>query len=138
MTPEAMATIHAASFSVGPRPWSAEEIVELAEQAGGILVTTGGGFAVGRVIAEEAELLTIAVDPDMRRQGTGATLLAAYHDRAVRAGAQVSVLEVAADNAAARALYDRAGYVLSGQRKRYYARQGQRGADALILTRPLP
>jgi ribosomal-protein-alanine N-acetyltransferase len=67
-------------------------------------------------------------------------LLRAVIDEAERQGRPSAVLEVAADNAAARALYARAGFVAVGHRPRYY-RRGGAAVDALILrcpVRPLP
>jgi nitrogen-specific signal transduction histidine kinase len=42
--------------------------------------------------------------------------------------------QIAAANAAARALYARAGFAPTGQRRGYYARAGSAAVDALTLT----
>jgi ribosomal-protein-alanine N-acetyltransferase len=87
-----------------------------------------------RTIADEAELLTIAVRPGLRRRGLGARLLGAALDLTARRGAVSMFLEVAATNQPALALYQRAGFRLVGRRTGYYV-----GAtacdDALILRR---
>ena len=131
-SPEALAALHAACFTV-PRPWTAEELASVLASPGVALVLHHGGFAVGRSAAGEAELLTLAVDPSHRRRGIGQALLAAFEERARRDGAAEAVLEVAEGNAAARALYAGAGWRPAGRRPRYYAD----GQDALVLRKPL-
>lgn len=51
-----------------------------------------------------------AVEPDFRRRGVGAALLAAAEDEAKRRGLPYMALMVTEDNLAARAMYERAGY----------------------------
>jgi GNAT superfamily N-acetyltransferase len=74
MTVEELADIHASAFQY-PRPWSSEEFAALLASPYTVLVEAVQGFALGRVVAGEAELLTIAVRPDARRQGVGSRLL---------------------------------------------------------------
>lgn len=87
------------------------------------------GFLLGRVIADEAELLTLAVDPDARRQGIGRALTSEFAAEAARHGARLAFLEVAADNRAAIALYQAQGWQEAGRRPGYYGP----GTDALTL-----
>ena len=68
------------------------------------------GRALGRVVAGEAEVLTIAVHPDQRRVGLGGALVGAFLAEAVARGGESAFLEVAEGNTAARALYARAGF----------------------------
>ncbi len=95
------------------------------------------GFALARVIAGEAELLTLATDPDHRRRGIAADLLQRVEAAAAERGALDQFLEVAADNVAARALYAKAGYIQIGQRAGYYVRPGADPVDALVLAKAL-
>lgn len=134
--PPRLARIHADSFTV-PRPWTAAEIDGLLATPGTFLIEVPDGFLIGRALAGEAELLTLAVAPPARRRGIGATLLAAFLDRAAAAGAGRAFLEVAADNAAARALYARAGFAEAGRRPGYYRRPDGGATDALVLARAL-
>lgn len=131
----ALAAIHAASFD-HPRPWSAAEIAALLATAGSFALTEPGGFLIGRTIADETELLTLAVEPGRRRQGIGGRLLAAFLARAAQDGARRIFLEVAADNEAAIALYTRHGFRRTAVRKGYYRRPDGCRTDALILSRP--
>lgn len=137
MTPAALAALHAACFR-RPRPWTAAEFAALLGQRTTVLAALPDGFALGRVAADEAELLTLAVAPHARRRGLGGRLLALYEAEAQARGARTSVLEVAADNLPARALYAVRGYAEAGRRPGYYgADAGAPEADAILLQRPL-
>lgn len=133
MSPEDLARIHAASFTT-PRPWSAKEFDALLEQRFCFLIEEPEAFLLGRVIADEAELLTLAVAPAARRQGTGARLVRAFLDGARARGGATAFLEVAADNAAARALYQKAGWRESGLRKGYYQSPENARIDAVVMS----
>ncbi|MNE73850.1 ribosomal-protein-alanine N-acetyltransferase [compost metagenome] len=85
-------------------------------------------------MADEAEILTLAVRPSARRSGLGARLVEAAVVRAAALGAERMFLEVAGDNAAARALYARAGFHEAGRRRGYYARADGSREDALVLS----
>lgn len=136
MTPESMAALHARAMTV-PRPWTATEIRGLLDTAGVFAVGDDAGFALGRVVLDEAELLTIAVDPERRRQGLGRRWLAAFEAEARSRGAALSHLEVAAGNATALGLYESAGYERAGRRKGYYAAPDGTRDDAILLRKPL-
>lgn len=135
--PEALARLHAAAFAGTGRPWRAGEFAALLARPGTLLLGDARAVLLGRVAADEAEVLTLATDPAHRRQGLAAALLARFEARAREAGAARAFLEVAEDNAPARALYARAGYAEVGRRPRYYARAGGPAAAALILARGL-
>ncbi|WP_282603589.1 GNAT family N-acetyltransferase [Paracoccus sp. PARArs4] len=115
----ALAATHAACF-VTPRPWTAAEFDDLLAARGTFLLGDPDAFLLGRSLAGEAELLTLAVSPAMRRQGHGQRLLAHFARHAGETGAEEAFLEVASDNVAARALYLRNGWVEAGLRPRYY------------------
>ena len=132
MTPEDLAATHAAAFE-DERPWSAEEFAGLI--GGAILTGTAESFVLGRVTLDEAEVLTLATHPDHRRRGLARAALAEFLDQARARGASRAFLEVAADNAPARALY--AGWTQIGRRKGYYAQPGGPAADALVLEKRL-
>ena len=136
----ALALTHAAAFEIG---WSAGEIADCLAGPGGfgLVATEAGdapcGFVLARALAGVAEILTLAVTPEHRRQGVGRALLEAAADLARTQGAEAMFLEVAADNAPAITLYLGAGFSQAGLRKGYYQRPGRRPADALVLRRDL-
>ncbi len=132
MTNARRARIHAASFTM-PRPWSESEIAALEADKFTFIEDSVNGFVVGRVIADEAELLTIAVDPAARRSGQGRALLSAFFEISRARGATTAFLEVAANNTGAIALYHAAGFVDSGRRRNYYRGPEGERIDALIL-----
>ena len=98
MTPEALAALHATSFTDTPRPWSAAEFAAVLALPGTLVASRPGGFALGRVAGPEAELLTLAVHPAARRRG-----LATAARRRLRGpggglrGAEECLLEVAVE-----------------------------------------
>lgn len=134
MTPEAMARIHRNCFTV-PRPWTSAEFAALLAGTGVFMIAETQGFAIGRVIADEAEVLTLAVDPVARRRGIGRRLLAELMRESRARGAATIFLEVAETNAAALALYNAAGFTLSGRRKGYFRQSEGAAIDALVLSR---
>lgn len=130
-----LAALHAESIVP---PWSTETFATLLGQPGvaGWIATDNEepvGLLLARAAADEAEILTLAVLPRMRRRGIAAHLMAQLVVWAVPAKATRLFLEVAEDNVAARALYERSGFINAGRRKDYYAP----GRDALLLTREL-
>ena len=140
MTPAELAGLHARCFTV-PRPWSVAEFETFLADPATVLTLRKGGFALGRVMADEAELLTIAVDPGDRRRGLGRLLLDAFLTDCAAHGAATVFLEVDAGNAPALALYKSAGFQMAGRRRAYYHAPDGTATDALVLRRaagPVP
>lgn len=129
MTPDRLAGLHGACFA-RPRPWTAVEFAALLESGHVFLLTGPDAFLLGRAVADEAELLTLAVAPAARRQGIARTLLAEFAATSRRRGAARAFLEVASDNAAARALYRGAGWREAGIRRRYHGPD----LDAIVMV----
>ena len=129
----ALAAIHARAFPP-EEAWDEAAIALLADSPGGLgWFDPRGGFCLARVAADEAEILTLAVLPERRRQGIAARLLAAAMAAAAGHGARRMLLEVAETNLGARLLYAAAGFRPVGRRARYYAS----GEDALVLAAAL-
>ena len=133
------ARLHREAFEpMGEPGWTRQDIAGLLASPGvaGFLVTETTfdiGMAICRVVADEAELLTIAVDPGHRRRGAARLLLDAVVEKARSGGAESLFLEVGADNPNARTLYDSLGFAVVGRRAGYYVRQGRPNADAFVL-----
>ncbi len=104
----------------------------LARTAGDII-----GFALARTVADEAELLLIAVAPDRHRSGIGSILLDDFISRAQASGVARVHLEVRDGNPAI-AMYRRAGFAPVGRRRDYYRGQDGERFDALTFARDLP
>jgi ribosomal-protein-alanine N-acetyltransferase len=128
-----LAAMHETAFPPADR-WGAQAIGLMLDLPGhfALLADAAGqpaGFAMGRVAADQAEVLTIAVMPGSRRLGVGRALMRALAEHAARDGAVELFLEVATANEAARALYAALGAQVAGHRRAYYPD----GGDALVL-----
>lgn len=125
-----MAAVHVRAFP-DVRAWAAPEFAELLAQDSAILAGDVRSFVLGRVVLDEAEVLTLATDPPHRRQGLARAALADFEAAAAARGAVRVFLEVAETNAAARALYAATGYREIGRRADYYVA----GVAALVLEK---
>jgi [ribosomal protein S18]-alanine N-acetyltransferase len=127
-----LAALHAGAFDDA---WGAESICELFSTPGVFAFFQPGGFILARAAGDEAEILTLAVAPSLRRHGLGRALVRAAASHAQGMGALVLFLEVAAANHAAYSLYCSVGFSRVGTRKAYY---GGQDADILKTALPLP
>ena len=131
--------LHRESFGpMGERVWTRQDIAELLASPGvsGLLLQADGqdiGFALCRTVADESELLSVAVHAGHRRRGAGRALLQAIADHVRTAGAAALFLEVGADNPAAQFLYTRMGFQAVGRRAAYYGRGQAPPADAIVM-----
>lgn len=135
---ELLAKLHASAFE---KPWSTAEIAKLLDNSAVFAIlarkSEPEGFAMAWAAAGDAELLTLAVVPEARRKGVGASLVGAASAAALMRGAGSMHLEVAEDNAPALALYAKLGYEEAGRRHAYYAGEGGY-VDAIVMKRTLP
>ena len=92
------------------------------------------GFSLFRTIADESELLLIAVAPDSRGRGVGRQLLDEFVRRAKSSGATRLHLEVRDGNPAV-AVYQKAGFSPVRRRRNYYRGSDHSQFDALTLAR---
>lgn len=93
------------------------------------------GYAGGWAGGEEFHLLNLGVAAASRRTGVGRSLVIAVLDRAVARGCRRATLEVRAENAAARRLYESMGFVSAGVRPGHYGN----GEDAVVYwLNPIP
>ena len=137
MTPKEMASLHEKAFSGISRGWSEVEFEGLISSAYVVVCGDSRAFCLGRVVADEAEVLTIVSDPDQRRQGLARIVLSIFDTQARGRGASRIFLEVAADNTAAIPLYISDGYGQVARREGYYKRENGIVVDALILEKTL-
>jgi ribosomal-protein-alanine N-acetyltransferase len=93
------------------------------------------GLAVLQFAADEAEILTLAVSADFRRRGAGSQLLAAALDLCHKMDTSRIYLEVAEENAPARSLYAKFGFVAVGRRPGYYVSGRAEPEAALIMMK---
>ena len=136
-----LAALHARAFGRVEEGWDARGFAAVLADPGLRLwlarppgAVAPAGLLLARVAAGEGEVLTLAVDPPARRRGLARGLLAALLTAAEAAGLEAVHLEVAAGNAAARALYRGAGFRETGLRRGYYRLPGGVREDAVLMT----
>jgi ribosomal-protein-alanine N-acetyltransferase len=134
-----MSRLHARSFD---DPWSAMSFRGLLLDSS--VLTLGielygdlAAFVMVQTVAGEADILTIATEPDHRRKGLAATLIRALVNRMGERGVSRITLDVAEDNAPARALYAAHGFTEDGRRPRYYTTGRDVPVDAVLMSRNL-
>lgn len=124
-------------------PWPRQSFESFIDRAGVTFIVAEDpgreegivGYAVLIQVAEEAELLNLAVAGNSRRGGIGSSLLRSLLEVAARDGITTVYLEVRESNSAARGLYAAHGFVEVGRRRGYYQRPTE---DALILQKVGP
>jgi ribosomal-protein-alanine N-acetyltransferase len=126
-----------------PHPWTREHM-ENALRCGYLCLVARErmaivGFAITRVLVDDAELLLIAVSPDVRRSGVATTLLNELVARLKEIGKTPLHLEVRASNDGAIVFYEARGFARSGLRKNYYPNGvlGNQREDAILMQRSL-
>lgn len=129
------AALHAGSFA---HPWSAVEFESLLADSACVADGLGekskiAGFILSRKAADEAEILTVVVEPPARRKGLARRILGAHLAHLAALGVTHVFLEVEDGNGAALALYQRFGFAETGRRRSYYAKADGRRADALTM-----
>ena len=135
-----LARIHAASFYRG---WPSEEFSSfLSDPNSPVYIACDArrriaGFALIRIAADEAELLTIAVDPKWRGKRIGRALMEAVFADLMMSPARRMFLEVDEQNVAAIRLYAQQGFASISSRKGYYPRPDGSAATALVMARDL-
>ncbi len=113
------------------KPWSASDFADL-KKSGCDIIASQNGFVVWRVVADEAEIITIGVHPDARKSGIASAMLAIIENDIKKRGGKKIFLEVAENNEPARKLYEANGYKKIGVRPKYYD-----GIDAILMERAL-
>jgi len=89
------------------------------------------GMSVVWIINDEAHIATIAIHPEFRCFGYGKNLLTETLRQSIQRGAHLATLEVRESNQTAQQLYRSFGFIIIGQRSRYYRDNNE---DALIMT----
>jgi ribosomal-protein-alanine N-acetyltransferase len=130
---EVLEAIHAESFTKADA-WSRDVFALQLLMPNVIgLLHAAGGLILLRFAADEAEILTLAVAPAIRRGRIGTVLLQSAIQAAHANGAQSVFLEVSVLNTAALALYTASGFKQAGRRRQYYSDR----SDALVLRMDL-
>ena len=132
----AVAALEATCFK---EPWSehALRLLVSGDAVGAACVEGDRVLAYGGMLwaPDEGQITNIAVAPDARRRGCGRAVLNFLIGAARERGCEMISLEVRESNADAVALYEHAGFVVAGRRKRFYRSPAE---DALVMLLQLP
>lgn len=134
-----LAQLHGAAFHRG---WGEAEFESMMAERNTLLhrLRQGRriiGFAVSRLAADEAEILSIAIDESQRGRGLSRNLLMTHLGHLAGRGVRTIFLEVEENNKPARRLYEWAGFGVVGRRERYYQQPGGEHLNALLMRRDL-
>lgn len=133
-----LAAIHEQSFAQG---WNEAEFEHLLTDrhmvSDGLFIDQDkepSGFILSRRVLDEAEIISVAIAPAKRHHGLSYPLLKQHIDALMQLGTRTLHLEVGESNVAARALYRRAGFTVTGERKGYYTQADGRRTTALTMS----
>lgn len=134
-----LARLHAESFHRG---WGEGEFESMLTERNTLVHRLRAGrriigFAVSRMAADEAEILSVAVAASHRGRGLSRNLLLTHLGYLAGHGVRTVFLEVEEHNQPARRLYERVGFGIAGRRERYYQQPDGEHLDALLMRRDL-
>ena len=122
-----LANLHKKCFP--KKPWSANDFRDL-KNSGCEIIMSENGFIVYRIAVDEAEIITIGVNPEMRRQGIASAMIGIIEKTLLNQGIKKIFLEVATTNTPAKKLYENMGFKVVGLRPKYYD-----GVDAILMSK---
>jgi ribosomal protein S18 acetylase RimI-like enzyme len=140
---EIIAALHAATIAAERGGgWGVEWVARILALPGAFAVLAlaeePAGFALCLPAGDAVDLVAVGVVVARRREGIARRLVEHCAARAKAAGAERLMLEVAADNAVALALYHAVGFAEVGRRPGYYgAGRARPAGDAIVLARSL-
>ena len=126
---EKLSNLHKKCFPT--KPWSADDFRDL-KNSGCEIIMSENGFIVYRIAADEAEIITIGVNPDFRRNGIASAMIGIIEKTIKNQGIKKIFLEVASNNMPAQKLYESMGFKTVGLRPKYYD-----GVDAILMSKDI-
>ena len=124
-----LANLHKKCFP--NKPWSGEDFRDL-KNSGCEIIMSENGFIVYRITLDETEIITIGVDPEIRRNGIASAMIGIIEKESKNQGVKKIFLEVASNNTPAQKLYENNGFKNVGLRPKYYD-----GIDAIIMSKDI-
>ncbi len=130
-----LAAIHQKCFDA---PWNYQTFNQLLEEKTScgfvaMVERVPVGFILGRVVLEESEILTFAVDPAHQRQGIGKMLLTQFQNFLNQMSVKSLYLEVDEGNKRALELYESKEFCLISTRPNYYLKSDGSQSDAKVM-----
>lgn len=126
---EQLSNLHKLCFP--NKPWSAQDFADL-KKSGCEIIMSENGFIVYRIVMDEAEIITIGVNPEKRRLGIASAMIGIIEKNIKSQQVKKIFLEVASNNIPAQKLYENHGFKCVGLRPKYYD-----GIDAILMTKDL-
>ena len=124
-----LANLHKKCFP--NKPWSADDFRDL-KQSGCEIIMSENGFIVYRIVVDEAEIITIGVNPEKRRLGIASAMIGIIEKTIKNQGVKKIFLEVASNNIPGQKLYENCGFKTVGLRPKYYD-----GVDAILMSKDI-
>ena len=124
-----LAELHKQCFP--DKPWSASDFADL-KKSGCEIIASNNGFIVWRAVADQAEIISIGVAPNARRQGIAETMILLMEQELKKSSVVNVFLEVNEVNVPAKNLYKKMGFLPTGTRPKYYD-----GIDAVIMQKDI-
>ncbi|MCQ2568659.1 MAG: ribosomal protein S18-alanine N-acetyltransferase [Alphaproteobacteria bacterium] len=124
---EKLSNLHQKCFP--NHPWSADDFRDL-KNSGCEIIMSENGFIVYRIAVDEAEIITIGVNPETRRNGIASAMIGIIEKTLKNQGVKKIFLEVASNNEPAKRLYESMGFKMVGLRPKYYD-----GVDAILMAK---
>jgi [ribosomal protein S18]-alanine N-acetyltransferase len=134
-----LSQLHGASFNRG---WSETEFEQLLAERNTLTHrlragTETIGFIISRLAADEAEILSVAIDGGWRGRGLSRQLLQTHLGHLAGRGIRTIFLEVEENNLPAVRLYRGCGFEVVGRREQYYRDPSGQLLSALVMQRDL-
>lgn len=126
---EKLSNLHKKCFP--SKPWSADDFRDL-KNSGCEIIMSENGFIVYRIAVDEAEIITIGVNPEMRRNGIASAMIGIIEKNLKNQNVKKIFLEVASTNIPAQKLYKNCGFKTVGLRPKYYD-----GIDAILMSKDI-
>lgn len=132
---ELLSTIHRSAF---PNYWDVESFNNFFAVANTFALVVGEvAMIVYRIQYDQADIITLAVLPEARRQGLGRLLTQKAMEHLAALGAEKLFLDVEVNNTPAISLYEGLGFKELRRRKNYYRGKDGTYTDALVMKRKL-
>jgi ribosomal-protein-alanine N-acetyltransferase len=126
---EKLSNLHKKCFP--NKPWSVDDFRDL-KNSGCEIIMSENGFIVYRIVVDEAEIITIGVNPDFRRNGIASAMIGIIEKTIKNQGVKKIFLEVASNNIPGLKLYENCGFLRVGLRPKYYD-----GIDAILMSKDI-
>lgn len=141
LTADDLVALVALEAKIQRAPWTKEHFErELVKDYSRVLIMTDDetdsiivGYIVYWVLADDAQVLNVGVDPLFRRRGIGSLLLRKAVGEAMRASVKKLTLDVRVSNTPAIQLYQETGFTITHRRKNFYSD----GEDAYFMVAEL-